>query len=727
MKRIITTRPFHYFIHTLTVVLLLSKIFTADAQLQWAGLTLSPEQQLLDVAFGGGKYVAVGENNIIRTSTDGATWKTQQPGLSNSGTLYGIVFANNLFIAVGSSGVILTSPDGISWSIKSLGTGHALKSITYGAGTFVVVGSAGSLLTSTDGQTWTQRPNGQDYLLDVAYLGHIFVAVGLNGVIKTSTDNGVNWSVRGSGTVNDLHAVKGGLNGSAVIVGDKGTILHSNTGAIWALIPNQDKTLSLSGVECNPSNGRFVAVCSNKNIALVSPDGANWGDAPIPTGSAWYFNRVRFLQNSFLAVGGKGTFRSSYNNGYSWSSTTTNFRNMQLNGSAFGNGYFVAVGSAPLDNGTTGLGITNLAIVSTDGVNYSVGQTIKLVGGGKSINDVAFGNNLFVAVGSDALIQTSQDGKNWNYSQVEFGQTLHGVAFGDGKFVAVGEHGLIMFSYNGKVWKKSTNTVLYSFNSVSYANGMFVLVGNSGVIGTSTDGNVWSYHYSGTNNHLTSAAYGHEKWVLVGHNNTILTSPNGIKWTRLTPTIDIGKSDFTDVIYAHNHFVITGTNGKILRYIPNTFWSNPSSSTYKHLNTITYGNGRYIAGGNAGALVASVDYLSYPDTPASQAEEAPCDICRTAQGESVAIEEETPKAVFSATTYPNPVDDAFSVNVGGAEGEKVRLQLLDVSGRTIVDKLVNAETGTYQETISMAQKQSGMYVLRVSTSTQSQSLKILKR
>jgi hypothetical protein len=725
MKKIVTTRPFHYFIHTLTFVFLLLKILTADAQIQWTGLTLSPEQQLQDVAYGAGEYVAVGENNIIRTSADGATWKTQQSGLGNTGTLYGIVFAKNMFVAVGSPGVIVTSQDGISWSKKSLGTGQILKSVAYGYGTFVIVGSAGALLTSTDGQNWTQRPNGLDNLNDVAYVDYSFIAVGSNGLIKTSSETGVDWSVRGSGTVNELRAVKGGLNGRAVIVGDKGTILSSNTGIFWAYTPNQDKTLSLSGVDCNLSNGRFVAVCSNKNVALVSPDGLNWGDAPKPTGSAWYFNRVRFLQNSFLAVGGKGTFRSSYNNGYSWSSTTTNLRNMQLNGSAYGNGIFVAVGSSPLDNGGTGLGQTNLAIASTDGVNYAVGQTVKLVGGGKSINDVAFGNNLFVAVGSDALIQTSQDGKNWTYRQVEFGQNLNGVTFGDGRFVAVGLHGLILWSYDGKVWKKSSNKALYSFNSVAYANGMFVLVGNSGVIGTSPDGSTWSYRYSGTANHLKGVAYGHQQWILVGHNNTILTSHNGLKWTPLTPDISTGKIDFTDVIF-HNHFVITGTNGKIIRYIPDTWWSNPSSSTYKHLNTITYGQGRYIVGGNAGTLVASVDHLFYPDTPGSPAEEAARIVSGTAMDEN-AIEEETPKVAFNATTYPNPVNDQFSVNIEGAGGEKVRLQLLDVSGRTILDKVVTAETGTYQETIPMAQKQTGMYLLRVSTATETQSLKILKR
>jgi hypothetical protein len=725
MKKIVTTRSFHYFIHTIAIVFLLLKIFTANAQTQWTGITISPEQQLNDVAFGAGKYVAVGENNIIRTSTDGATWKTLQLGLANGGTLFSVIFANNLFVAVGSSGLIVTSSDGISWVPKPMVTTQKFKSVAYGYGTFVIVGTAGALLTSTDGQNWTKRPNGLDDLNDVAYVNYSFIAVGPNGLIKTSSETGIDWSVKSSGTNNELRAVKGGLNGSAVIVGDKGTILYSKTGKFWNLIPNQDKTLSLSGVECNPSNGRFVAVCSNNNVALVSPTGESWVDAPIPTGSAWYFNRVRYFQNSFLAVGGKGTFRSSSNNGYAWSSQTTNFRTMQLNGAAYGNGTFVAVGSVPLDNGATGLGQTNLAIASAGGTNFTVGQTVKLVGGTKSIHDVAFGNDLFVAVGDDALIQTSPDGKDWTYRRVEFGQDLNGVTFGNGRFVAVGLHGLIMWSYDGKDWHKSTNKVLYSIKTVAYGNGMFVLVGPYGLIGTSPDGSTWSYRYSGTTNHLNGVAFGQGHWIAAGQNNTILTSSDGMKWTKLTPSMNIGNTDFTDVIY-HNHFLFTGTNGKILRFVGNQWWSNPASSTYKHLNTITYGNGLYLAAGNSGALVKSVDNYFYPDTPGSPAEEAVFRVGGTTMDEN-AVEEESAEVAFNATTYPNPVDDQFSVNIEGAGGEKVRLQLLDISGRTILDKVMTAGPATYQETISMAQKQAGMYLLRVSTATQTQSLKILKR
>jgi S-ribosylhomocysteine lyase LuxS involved in autoinducer biosynthesis len=46
---------------------------------------------------------------------------------------------------------------------------------------------------------------------------------------------------------------------------------------------------------------------------------------------------------------------------------------------------------------------------------------------------------------------------------------------------------------------------------------------------------------------------------------------------------------------------------------------------------------------------------------------------------------------------------------------------------TIVDKVVTAQSGNYRETIPMMQKQTGMYLIRVSTPTQTQTVKVLKK
>jgi photosystem II stability/assembly factor-like uncharacterized protein len=52
---------------------------------------------------------------------------------------------------------------------------------------FVAVGSNGTILTSTDGTTWIQQTLGTtNGLSDVTYGNGMFVAVGSNGTILTS-------------------------------------------------------------------------------------------------------------------------------------------------------------------------------------------------------------------------------------------------------------------------------------------------------------------------------------------------------------------------------------------------------------------------------------------------------------------------------------------------------------------------------------------------------------
>lgn len=725
MKKIITTRPFHYFIHTLTAVLLLLKIITANGQTKWVHQYLTPQQQLFDLAYGAGKYVAVGGNSKIYTSTDAASWETLQTELSEYGTLSSIIYANNRFVAVGGPGVIVTSPDGKYWTSRVSGTNNTLQSVAYGNGTYVVVGSIGSILTSTDGENWTQRPNGLDYLHDVTFMNGMFVAVGSNGVIKTSNDNGVTWATRGSGTNKELRAVTAGKYGSFVAVGDYGTILYSGGGIDWNLMPGPDKTMFFSGVASNPANGRFVIVSSNKQTALASPDGIYWGNTPVPTNSNQVFYRVRFLQNSLVTVGSNGTIRTSYNSGTSWTSAT-DYRNMQLNGSAYGNGYFVAVGNASVGSAIPTAAQTGVAVASYGGTDFTVGETVNLIGGGRFIHDVAYGDGLFVAVGADALIQTSSNGKKWSYVQVEFGKTLRGIAYGNGKFVAVGDNGLILYSKYGKYWSKSTSAAIYSYNNVTFANGMFVLVGPAGVLATSTDGNFWMYRYTGTKNNLKGVAYGNGKWIAVGTNRTMVTSSNGLQWTTVSSSTGVDFVGYTDVVYGSNKFVITGLGGKIYRYVPNALWDTPPTYAYDNLNTITYANGRYIVGGNGGNLLFAYDDTYFPSPAPAGARES-CDTCMTEIATRMPGEEENTKVAFNASTYPNPVTDQFSVKIEGATGDKVRLQLMDVSGGSVLDKVVHVGAGAYEEAIPMAQKQTGMYLLRVSTATETQTLKILKR
>jgi hypothetical protein len=431
--------------------------------------------------------------------------------------------------------------------------------------------------------------------------------------------------------------------------------------------------------------------------------------------------RMRYLQNHFLGTGRYMILRASYDDGKTWSSPTPNFPVMNMNGAAFGNGRFVAVGNEPLGNGSSNSGVSNLIINSTDGINFKASETTHLPGGAKSFNDVTFGKGMFVAVGDDAIIQTSVDGIKWGYSQVNFGKTLTGVAFGNGRFVAVGLDGLILWSLDGKAWYKANSAGTVSYNGIGFANGQFVLLGRGGVLATSTMGANWEFKFTGTQNDLRSVAYGAGRWVAVGVHNTIVSSTNGYSWKsqQFTPT-DV---HFNDIVYANGQFVIVTVGGKFYTSTSTNFWTKvPYYFSYASINSITHGNGQFFAVGTAAILITS------PDAEAPFLSDPPmkCSNCRTSEVEGAMAEKSENKVDFNVTTYPNPVVDQFSVNVEGATGEKVRMILMDVSGRTILDKIVTPGSGSYEESIPMSQKQTGMYLLRVSTPTQTQTVKVLK-
>ena len=121
---------------------------------------------------------------ITISNTLGGATKTLSAGTVPSGTIiysYGdtaslrdIVYANNTWIAVGDNGLIKTSTDGIVWTTQTSNT--------------------------------TQNLNGISYIQSMSQ----FITVGDNNVILTSDDNGVTWvNVSLFETAPAVHTVKG--------------------------------------------------------------------------------------------------------------------------------------------------------------------------------------------------------------------------------------------------------------------------------------------------------------------------------------------------------------------------------------------------------------------------------------------------------------------------------------------------------------------------------------
>ncbi len=168
----------------------------------WTPQTVASEFLVLEsVAWGGGQFVAAGENGAVFSSPDGITWTAQSNGIVATDIFYDISSNGSLFVAVGYSDAdpyysanFITSQDGITWTPQLLPYDQGAQSVAWGNGRFVAVGHQ-AILTSLDGLTWTVQRNSMDRLTQVTWTGTQFVATGdIGGATVLTSQDGETWT-----------------------------------------------------------------------------------------------------------------------------------------------------------------------------------------------------------------------------------------------------------------------------------------------------------------------------------------------------------------------------------------------------------------------------------------------------------------------------------------------------------------------------------------------------
>jgi hypothetical protein len=256
--------------------------------------------------YGNDNYVVIAPTSYyyslppIFTSTDGLNWTNVQhsptaPAGAN-GNFSGIAFTNGIYIVATSNNVVRSTNDLVYATVSN---SPAITSvITYGNG-FIGGGSGGTIYVSSDGLSWTQRNSGTlNNLHGISSSGSLIVAVGDSGAIQTSTAGTV-WTSRTSGTSLALYGVAYS-NGLFVAVGQLGTVLTSPDGISWTGQYSGQLTNLLSVVYGSVG---FAAVGSGGTI-LTSPDGVNW--ATQNSGIATTLESITFGNGYYLAVGDGG-------------------------------------------------------------------------------------------------------------------------------------------------------------------------------------------------------------------------------------------------------------------------------------------------------------------------------------------------------------------------------------------------------------------------------------
>jgi hypothetical protein len=271
--------------------------FSPDGK-KWETRTFEKTGNLKSVAYGNGRYVAVGSSGPVQLSADGSLWSTCVGNITSLFTK--IIFANGKFTALGELKSVVTSVDGDNWVLaQDQVPPYTFTDVASGASGYVMIGNMFNTFSSRSIAYGSQNGNVWDTLaIDMltvhalVYGSGKFVAVGHSGAILSS-DDGVKWDSHAvPGFTKPLFAVASG-GGVFVAVGDKGGMVSSPDGVSWTN-RTTDTTTFFTSVTYN--GHQFVAIGSGSAMRF-STDGATWtnGISGIDGGHDIYYGGGRHI------------------------------------------------------------------------------------------------------------------------------------------------------------------------------------------------------------------------------------------------------------------------------------------------------------------------------------------------------------------------------------------------------------------------------------------------
>jgi hypothetical protein len=270
----------------------------------------------VNIAYGNGRYITVGDSVYIGYSNDGVNW-TAVDRRSNpiNGFYRGIAYGNGRWVAIGNFGIFYSDDNGVNWirvdTSRIFPTTSLWYSVAWANGRWVAGGASGQMAYSDDGANWTAVNAsgifGNGFMYSIAYGNGRWIAAGSDGKMAYSTNNGVSWTaVDVSGLFKDR------------------TIFSVAYG-----------------------NGRWIAVSSYIGSTMAySDNGVNWTEVKLEynTGISTGLRYITYANGRWIATASGNMAYSS--NGTTWTAVSnTTFGDQQITGLAYGNGRWVAVGS----------------------------------------------------------------------------------------------------------------------------------------------------------------------------------------------------------------------------------------------------------------------------------------------------------------------------------------------------------------------------------------------
>lgn len=226
--------------------------------------------------------------------------------------------------------------------------------------------------------------------------------------------------------------------------------------------------------------------------------------------------------------------------------------------------------------------------------------------GGNVLNDIAYGNGLYVAVGNYGLIVTSTDSIIWTIRTSGYSTNLQNIVFGNGKFLIIDSNARVFTTTDGTGLTQQTSfSASGGSTSLTYGNGVFI-ASSFHYYKTSTDGISWSSE-SPLSGNITGGIYANGIYLLGTANKRVYWSTSGID--NYTSATFSSASYPIGFAYGNGKFILTTHPLKCYESVHGKVWTecaSQPSSTHTSTPNITYGGNYFVIGIGENAIISAL-------------------------------------------------------------------------------------------------------------------------
>ena len=158
------------------------------------------------------------------------------------------------------------------------------------------------------------------------------------------------------------------------------------------------------------------------------------------------------------------------------------------------------------------------------------------------------------------------------------------------------------------MWQQGTG----SYRDLTWGSGIFAAVSSDGHTGlTSADGITWTDRQVGMTKELRSIAYGNGLWFAVGQTGRIAYCTSLNPWQS---NYYSGVSDFRFIQFVRDRFFLATANSLLWVTNASTVHVITGVPSAPSINSLAYGNGRYVGVGDYGSVIVSTNGTDWAET-----------------------------------------------------------------------------------------------------------------